>query len=385
MSNYTQNVIDIKRNNFKSILNCLRVSDNFNKKQIADSTGLSFATVSNACNLLENAGIIIESDERLQGNVGRAPKSIALNLEQNYILSLSFQNSGLVELHLYNIKCEHLRSTSYCYDLNIGLSDFVAKLLGKYNEFLSQAERDTLIGIGIAVSGIYDIVTGNIVASEFALFENMPLKQLVEDALCKDVFIENDINLCALEVMHSYYYENCIYLYIGEGLGLGAVSNSDIITGHRGYGSEICHIPLGKLEVKCELCGSRKCVQSDLCRNGFIAKYNARTGENINWQQLNKLVGKNDENSVAIVKENAEILGELFSILVNLYDPEVVFIGGIEKEMFDILTPYIKAEIKRRRVVRNAPETDILLDEKSSERSVLGAAQVVYSRWRPNL
>lgn len=379
------NVLEIKRHNIKSIIDCLRFKDSSTKRQMAAETGLSFATVSNMCNLLLKANTIDELEETAEVSVGRSPKNIGLRVDSNSIVGIDLHHGGSVIINLYNLRCELTRATSFCYDVSINIAEFVEQLSRAYFEFIG-GERAEIIGVGVAVPGIFDIHTENIVASEIEIFEEQPLKKLLIEALKTNVYIENESNLCAVELSRSEKVQNVIYIYLGEGVGVGILSGGKAIVGSNGYASEICHMPLGRLNQPCHLCKSDRCLQTDLSYHGFAAKFFDIEGAHNNldgWREYLRSVAQASPKALAVAEENAEILGEAISVLTNLFDPELVAVGGIPRSLFDVMLPVIRQTNSRRRVVSTAPAPLYLYDGDCDATVIRGAAQMVYSRWFP--
>ena len=242
-----ENLIDLKNKNLKSIINSIRFDKNSTKKDISDRLELSFATVSNMCNTLEQIGLIEYANNDHVHVVGRSPKYIKLREDRFTVLSIHLQVSGEVNLVLTDLLNAVIAEKKYYYGNINDVHIFMEKCKEYYDDFIAEHNVDieNVIGIGVAISAIFDTASENVVASEIPMFDNQPLKQYFEEKLNKNVFIDNDANLCAFGAA-MFDFENTVYVYIGEGLGIGVIHDGLIFRGERGYGSEICHMPLGK-------------------------------------------------------------------------------------------------------------------------------------------
>ncbi|WP_312641697.1 ROK family protein [Hydrogenoanaerobacterium sp.] len=381
-------VVDIRKNHIKYIIDYLRGKDGVTKKQISADLNLSFATVSNLCNLLYDIGIITEVSEEDTGSVGRTPKWISLKLDTYYIVAIDAHSAGVIELNLCDLCGSAVCSTRVYYDINGSLEACLDALAQSYNRFLTNAQKEAVIGIGVAVSGIYDLVTGKIVASELSLYEGQPLRLMLEERLSKPVFIENESTLCAICLAEKRKLQNILYFYLGEGVGIGIISEGNNIIGRRGYSTEISHAPLGRLARSCAVCGNKRCFQTDLSVYGFAEKFDGTEpsiGNLAAWRQFLAALEAGDHNALAATTENAEVLGEAVSIMVNLFDPEAVVIGGINQTLYETMLPVIRSINNSRRAVKAAIEPEFLLDENSNRTIIEGAAQMVYAQWHPPL
>ncbi len=110
-------VMDIKQNNMKSIINVLRchtVEEGLTKRDISLKTGLSFATVSNLCNeLLERK--VVELAKMDATSVGRTPFAVRLSYDKFRTICLNLQMQGVLRLAVLNIKNEVIYNQ--CFDL----------------------------------------------------------------------------------------------------------------------------------------------------------------------------------------------------------------------------------------------------------------------------
>lgn len=388
-------LIDIKHRNVKCILDELRFSKNSTKKELADKLSLSFATVSNTCNSLMAMGLLhpFEEDRQYRGAVGRTPKPVRLNPDRRRIIAFSLQTSGEVHIALVNLVNAIVAERGYRYDRFDTLDDFALFCRDRYADFIGEACRGSdadIIGVGAAVSGIFDRVSENIVASEIPLLENQPLATTLGRHLGKSVLVDNDTNLCALAVAKRLGAENLVYIYIGEGLGVGVVNRGEVVRGERGYGSEICHMPLGRRKRPCHLCGSEGCLETDVAVDGFLAKRfgeEALAGEarEILWARFMRDFNAGSGAARAVVEENADLLGRALSILANIFTPSRIVIGGVDRALFDALRPPILGIVNARRTVASMKPYELAFDPDPRHSLVKGASELVYSRWCPEI
>ncbi len=388
MSPAIQSVVEIKNYNLKRIVGYLRTNSPATKKDIASHLGLSFATVSTMCNQLLEKGIVLETglEETHAVAVGRLPKVLSLNKQARYLAVADFHRIGKVRLALYNLFLEQVHQIDFTYGPQMTLEQLIQCTKNQYEYGFAERMRQKVVGMSVAVSGIYDIHTETIVASELDLFECQPIKTMLSQALNVPVHIENESNLCVMATTNVSHKKDIIYIYLSEGVGVGILSGGRQVLGRNGYGSEICHIPLGKLSKNCRICGCPRCVQTDLSLYGFSEKFIGRAfpaGDMAGWEMFMEKLAANDEKAVAVAKDNGAVLGELVSLLVNLFDPETIVVGGIPQVLFEHMLPVVQEVNEARRVVRGASPVDICYDEDSQSTVLLGAAEMAYLLWKP--
>ena len=387
MDDSLQSVINIKRRNLKSVINYLREVPCATKKEISQDLSLSFATVSNLCNWMEAQGIFESRPDLSQGKAGRSPKRIRLQPRSRLLAAVDIHKSNRVIMRLYNLLGQVESHAEFAYKER-DIHDFVDRFAGEYRAAFTAEERARVDGIGVAASGIYDTETERLVAQRLDLFEQQPLKQMLSHALGLPVYIENDSNLSAFGLAKKMKTDNLIYLYIGEGLGIGIVANGKHTKGQRGYAPEICHAPFGRLDRRCQLCGSDRCMETDLSIYGFGEKFTGKTpipDDHTDWELFANAFAGGDKRAAAIARENAEILAFGASIAVNLFDPEVVAIGGVPAPLLDLLSSVTHSVANMRRVVKNGPSIQSVPDSDFKETLLYGIAEMAYARWCPSL
>jgi predicted NBD/HSP70 family sugar kinase len=387
-----QDIIGIKQASVKKIVDCIRFKDTLTKKDISNMTELSFSTVSNICNELKEKGFIKEIPLGSNG-VGRTPKIISLNYDQYYILSLDFHIKDTIIISFLDLRNRVLAKYEHEIKEYKDLEEYISysyTLFKKYCGILS-IPPENIIGAGVAVSGIFDKDNETIVGSEVEIFENQPLKKMLREAYNIPVYIDNESNLCVMSTcLHEHQKherDNIIYVYITEGVGVGIITQGNLLSGEKGYGAEICHIPLGNSKYQCRLCKSYGCIETDLAIYGFIGKYTGEYGydkEEIfkQWHSFVELVKRKDAKAMEVIRENGVILGRLLSILVNIFDPGIIYVGGMIVSIFDDLCSFMKPEIDNRMVVKHRT-VEVKADEKWSQAIMEGIGEMVFAKWMP--
>ncbi|AEE97901.1 ROK family transcriptional regulator [Mahella australiensis] len=386
-------IIDIKQKNVKDIIRCVRFNDGLTKKQIAEKTGLSFSTVSNICNELKEKGVITDKND---GNysVGRTPKVINLAYNKFFVLCLDLQLEGIIKMALLDLR----NNIIFQYENdNVDFADVYELVNFAYSGFQTYIKshdisEDHIVGVGVAISGVFDRKEGKIGSCMVPILEGQPLKKIISDVFHLPVYVDNESNLSVLAAQlykaKDDYKDNVIYLYIGEGVGVGVISDGTLIRGENGYGTEIGHIPIGNMNYQCRTCHSYGCVETDLSIYGFVKKYTGRfmgrkEGVVKEWNNFICDVLDNKPEAMNVIQENGIILGQLVSILVNLFDPALIYMGGVIAPIYDKLYPFIIDEVKKRLLIPNDREIMIECDENSDYTIFKGSVERLLNMWDP--
>lgn len=216
-------------------------------------------------------------------------------------------------------------------------------------------------GIGIGAAGAVDPVAGKVLfAPNLPKWENIPLKKELEKRLSVPVFVENDCNACTLGVQEKQLkgkYRDVIGIFIGTGIGGGLMLDGKLHGGASGSAGEIGHMVIeASSEQKCG-CGNRGCFEALASRTAMFRQIKdaVKKGEktlltdmlgpdldDMRSGDLRKAIRKGDKFVSKIVADAAFYTGIAVANLINIFNPNVVVLGGgvidaLEDEMLSII------------------------------------------------
>ena len=356
-------VTDIRAQNIKKILSSLRHTDGFTKNEIAIMTELSFSTVSNLCNELKAKGVLLE--EKLTGSsVGRTPSrqifahdrfgSVCLDFQQGKTLNVAVLSFANELLYQSQVPLEGIEDRETLLDRTRGAA---AEAMGRFPEL-------SVVGIGVSIPGIYDAAERYISSVSVPLLHKLPLKDFLEEEFHIPCYIENESNLCVIAAGQKHEgVRNILYLYSSFGLGVGVICEGQLLRGASGFAAEIAHIPVGAGDLVCPVCGSNSCAERYLSMRGLEPPEGVNEG--------------------AFYAERGEKLGVLLSVLVNLFDPGIVYLGGPGFSGYDRLMPYARPVMNRRCSEYARAALRIYHDPESLRTIETGTNQMIYEAWSP--
>lgn len=357
-------VSNIKFDNVKRIMNTIRFGQSLTKKEIANQTQLSFSTVSNVCNdLLEKGVLANQKSESL--SVGRTPNQIIFCCHRFCSLCIDLKRKGQVGIAVLDFSNQVLFRGFYDVSFDTSLDQLVDRVYEIFLTVLEQSglERERFIGAGVAVSGIFDRCTGNVVNFSIPLFEGQPLSALLGQRLGMRCYVDNEANLCAIAMAEGRDEEQTIlYVHSDEGLGLGVVVNGRLLRGKNGYGGEVAHIPVGDPNRVCPQCGHRGCIEHELIRDRMEPS---------------------GEKEDLFYQDRGRKLGQLLALLTNLFDPDTIYLGGAALEHYAKMETYVREELNKVSPYHMERGLSVVHDQDSNATIYRGINQVVYERWNP--
>jgi predicted NBD/HSP70 family sugar kinase len=362
--NQVKNTKELRLYNKKSIIDLLRSRDLITKTEIAKSLNLSFATTSNLCNeLIEEQIFLLARRSTTSG--GRPSELLTLNETARISFCIDFTYKTSVRLLFVDLRNKPLVQKTFPLAGNAAISELAQQCADGLRELLEEAQLqpECILGASVIIPGLQDLRTGSVLNSTLPVLDHYNLKEFLSQTLDLPVCIENDANLAALATSWragSQRQENILFIYIGEGLGLGILSaTGSIYRGERGYAGEIAHIPLGDSRYAC-YCGNTGCIEGVLSNSG-----------------IERLRSEHAEPAAYA----GELLGKLISILINLMDPQAVYIGGDEESLLKEMLPYVQTEASRRLLMQKYRDVPLLVCPDVHDLFSQGASELLIREW----
>ncbi len=237
-----------------------------------------------------------------------------------------------------------------------GLEAVLDRMAESLDASLAKAgvERRSLAGLGIASPGAVDIVRGIVPsAPQLPGWQDVPLARLLEERLGLPTRLENDATAAALGE-HRFGAGRgsrfMLYITVSTGVGGGIIIDGELYRGKSGAAGELGHVIIDMNGPSCG-CGAHGCLES-LASGTAIAKRGEELAESGDSPVLARL--RREEGPVtAEMMERAATMGDVASReafrqaghyfgvalagFVNVFDPEVIVVGGGVAKAGDLL------------------------------------------------
>ncbi len=262
-----------------------------------------------------------------------------------------------------------------------GAAAVVSEMHAAVLEAIGGLAISDFVGVAVASPGPIDTETGVTLGLPTLVgFENVPLRQMLSDALGCQVHVENDGIASAIGEWKFGAGQGCrdfVYVTVSTGIGGGVISGGQVMRGRRGMAGHVGHLTLYPGGAKCN-CGSIGCWEAYAAGPAFEARAKAKSGGHFSADAAAVFAAARDgdKTAIALVDEEASLLGLGVISLLHLYSPERVVFGGGLCHHFDLLKPGIVARINELAMVpfRNV---EIMLAQHFGNSGLLGAAGLV--------
>ncbi|GLU48995.1 ROK family transcriptional regulator [Nocardiopsis ansamitocini] len=330
----------LRQANRERVVAALREGGTLTQAEIARSTGLSAASVSNIVRDLRSTGAV---SVRETSSNGRRARAVTLLRPPGVVVAIDFANTRL-GVALGDSQGRLLLEESIAYDVADDPVRGVRRAVWLTETLLTQARVDhsMVIGVAAAVPGPIDPVSGAVggitCMPRWAGFA--PGSELAE-RLGLPVTVDNDANLCALAESFEGVargVEHVVYVNVAQGVGAGVMISGQLFRGAGGTAGEIGHIGLDERGQVCR-CGNRGCLETLVGAPhllDMLPQYSS-VEHGATLEGLIAAAVAGDPGCRRIVSEAGSALGRGVAIMVNMFNPQMVIVGGAIAESGELL------------------------------------------------
>ena len=387
----------VKNINKHTVLDMIRFTPGgISRAELAQRMDLSRAAMTTIVNDLLECQIIRETESRNKHS-GRPPIILEVNaLRGNIVgidigashLSIILSDFGSRIIDEIEIPFRVADGPEVC----ISQTDHLLDNLLKKN----QLEIKNISAIGLGVPGPIDSAAGMVYAPPIMPgWDGYPIQQNLEKKWGLPISLNNDAELGALG---EWAYgvgrgENFLaYIKVGSGIGAGLLLNGQIYSGATGSAGEIGHLTIEENGPLCD-CGNSGCLEA-LAGGKAIARQAreaVRKGqrtllssigpdESITARDVTSAARRGDLVSQNIIASAGRYLGIAIAGLVNLFNPQIVVVGGGVAQVGDLLLQPIRDTVMQRSLKASARtvkiNTAILRRHSSSMGAVVQALSI---------
>lgn len=271
------------------------------------------------------------------------------------------------------------------------------EILGLFCKFIDE-RNEKISGIGIACGGPLDSKNGIVKKPpSLPLWDDIKVVEYFEKKYGVPTFLRNDADACAVAEWKYGARKNCenmIFLTFGTGLGAGLILNGKLYSGSCDGAGEIGHVRLakngpvgynkkGSCEGFCSGGGIKRLALIELEKyekKGVNVEFLNTVGskENISAKTLADGARQNDWFCKKIYEKSGKMFGRTLAILIDLFNPEKIVIGGVFMRSGDLLLPHAMRTLSKEALTPSVERCQILpayLGESIGDVSALAIAK----------
>jgi glucokinase-like ROK family protein len=257
----------------------------------------------------------------------------------------------------------------------------------------SGIELKKLVGVGISMPGLVDSKEGNNHTYLLTAGEES-LQQLLEEQFGKPVFLQNDAKSAALAEYRfglAHGQRDVLVLSMDWGIGMGVILDGKLRSGASGFAGEFGHIPLVDGGALCH-CGKRGCLETVASGSAIvrIAKAGIQAGQhtmlsqlpaeqvaNLQPEHVYEAAHQGDQFAINTLAEVGTNLGKGIAILTQLFNPELIILGGEVAPAKQFILPNIQQAINTYCMAQLRERTSLVVSELGNNAVILGSVATV--------
>lgn len=317
----------------------------------------------------------------IYGLVADACFFIGVDVKRYYV------NLGLLNFrkHLVNLK------EKVPYRLENTQESF-QQLLELIRQYLQELRipNNKILGMGINLSGRINQTTGY--SYSYFHFQEEPLADTIQREFGIPTFLENDSRAMA-------YGEFCngdvagarhvLFVNMDYGIGLGILVNGKLFYGKSGFSGEFGHIPFFENEILCH-CGKKGCLETEASGQSLLRKFREKIKQGSSSLAMKKkkdlseitlldiiaAAGQEDMLCIEMLADLGEKIGKGLAMLINVFNPELLILGGTLSETGDYLRLPVKSAINKYSLSLVNSDTQLRTSRLGEKAGVIGACLI---------
>lgn len=373
---------------------CINDGD-YSIADLSKELGVSIPTITKLVGELIEDGIL-EDMGKQNTNGGRRPSIYGLNPSAGYFVGIETRKDHIT-IAIINFKGQVIYYNEDISFVTENSEESFRQLcrIAKENIASAGIRQEKVFAYGVNLTGRVNNITGY--CFTFFLGEDRPIREFLEDELNAPVFVEND----SRAMSYGEYLcgavngeKDILFLNVAWGLGMGMIIDGKLSYGKSGFSGEIGHFPLLNNDQICR-CGKVGCLETgasgyalhrivmEKMKEGRSSMLSAQfqKGEKIMLKDILDAVHEEDVLAIESIAEIGTTLGRAIAGIINIFNPELIIIGGRVAEAGDYLLYPIKAAIQKHSLNIINRDTKIKFSKLGRKAGAIGACMLSRSKF----
>ncbi|MBX3065159.1 MAG: ROK family transcriptional regulator [Anaerolineae bacterium] len=386
----------VREINLSLIMNRLHRHAPISRAALAEMTGLNKSTVSSLVNELIARKFVRELGAVSQKGIGRPSVQLELNPHAGYIVSAEI-GVGFISVICTNFTANVLWECRESIPLELGQQLIIERALALMNNAVEAGKSATgtqpLLGIAFGLPGIIDTRDGTLLFAPNLRWRNLPIRDILQEVFPGvPIFVDNESNL---GVLGEYFfgaaqgYDEVLYISAGIGLGGAVLHNGQLLRGVTGFAGEFGHMTLYPDGEACN-CGNRGCWETRVSpaamyrhirreiERGVPTILSAIAAADLNLMHIVNAAQAADQVALEALERLGHDLGIGIASLVNVFNPDLVLVGGVLSQARDFIMPVVEQEIRARALKWSTDTVTLLPAKHGIQACVMGGVAAVY-------
>lgn len=328
---------------------------------LSEEINASVPTVTKLIGELMDEGFMVDLGKSGTSG-GRRPSIYGLNPNAGYFVGVDIRNShaGAAITDFQGNLIAFEDNIPFVMERKEESVHAISRAVRNYVE-MRHLDWDRILGMGISLAGRINRETGY--SNNYSFDPNRPINKILAEDLDIPVVIENDSRAMAYGEFLSGVVRkerNVLFVNVSWGLGMGMILDGRLYYGTSGYAGEFGHFPLLQNDEICR-CGKVGCLETGASGSALVRMITQqlrsgkpssllkkfRTEGKININDIFMAISEEDVLAIDALGEIGENLGRGLAGLINMFNPELVVIGGKLAIAGDYLMLPVQTTVKK--------------------------------------
>ena len=370
----------------KTILRLCIQSGEYSIAALSEQINTSVPTVTKLIGELIDEGFMIELGKSGTSG-GRRPSIYGLNPEAGYFIGLDIRHTHA------SIAVTDFKGGLVCFEDNIPfileIDEACLHTISKnIRDFFLEHELDwnRVLGMGISVAGRVNPKTGY--SNLYSFDPDRPINKILSEDLDIPVVIENDSRAMTYGEYLSGVVKkekNVLFVNVSWGLGMGMILDGRLYYGTSGYSGEFGHFPLLDNDQICR-CGKVGCLETGASGSALVRMISEQLQSGrasslsrifkdqgkVNLNDIFKAVQEEDILTIETIEKIGANLGRGLAGLINVFNPQLVVLGGKVAMAGDYLLLAVRSAVKRHAQTIANQDTAIKFSKLRNQAAPIG-------------
>ena len=370
----------------KTILRLCIQSGEYSIAALSEQINTSVPTVTKLIGELMDEGFMIELGKSGTSG-GRRPSIYGLNPEAGYFIGLDIRHTHA------SIAVTDFKGGLVCFEDNIPfileIDEACLHTISKnIRDFFVEHDLDwnRVLGMGISVAGRVNPKTGY--SNLYSFDPDRPINRILSEDLDIPVVIENDSRAMTYGEYLSGVVKkekNVLFVNVSWGLGMGMILDGRLYYGTSGYSGEFGHFPLLDNDQICR-CGKVGCLETGASGSALVRMISEQLQAGrasslsrifkdqgkVNLNDIFKAVLEEDILTIETIEKIGANLGRGLAGLINVFNPQLVVLGGKVAMAGDYLLLAVRSAVKRHAQTIANQDTAIKFSKLRNQAAPIG-------------
>jgi predicted NBD/HSP70 family sugar kinase len=375
---------EVRRHNLGAVLERLHLAGPLSRSDLTKATGLNRSTIADLLAELTAVGLVEERPGAPGSGPGRPSPVVQVRPHRASVLAVELAVDSIAVAtvglggHVYNLVRVARPRGRFSPEETV---QDVAKLAGPLLDSLPADH--SLVGVGVAVVGITRRSDGFVHLAPNLGWRDVPISAMLagELDLGAPVLAANEADLGALAEHRRGRQPgiaNLVYVSGEVGIGAGVIVDGKPLLGSAGYAGEAGHTLINPEGSVCR-CGAIGCWETEAGEAALLRRAGVSEGAG-RLSEVAERAAAGDERTLRAIADVGRWLGLGIGNLINLFNPDLVVLGGLYQRLFTFLEPSVLEGAAQRTLAAPGGMATIACSALGPDASLIGAAELVMSR-----